>query len=312
MKKGDRIMSYPHHQSPVSSIFSRLQPIRLLGKLAISVAIFGGSCWPIAPGWSEPLSSNVWMAQSVVDGLPPPPSVTFGDQIPVAPTQPQQYPQQYNDPAPAPADLERSSSTASERFLVYINGDSPLLLNQVRRVEADAFFQNYDGRQVIQAGVFNQSEGAEQRIAELAAQGIGAEVVQVPGVVLASSNTQAIASTGSTLPPPELLPAATFNPEVGSGQQPDFDGTEVAQANTPIPDDSYYVVIPGDADDLSNINAQVLRLGGNLRLNQVTESRRSPLGPHVLVGPFANRNAATRWNRYFRDFGMDARVYYRR
>jgi hypothetical protein len=32
----------------------------------------------------------------------------------------------------------------------------------------------------------------------------------------------------------------------------------------------------------------------------------------VLVGPFTNRNAATRWNRYFRDFGMDARVYYRR
>ncbi|NJN91932.1 MAG: hypothetical protein HC878_17215 [Leptolyngbyaceae cyanobacterium SL_5_14] len=224
------------------------------------------------------------MAQSVVDGLPPPPSVTFGDQIPVAPTQPQQYPQQYNDPAPAPADLERSSSTASERFLVYINGDSPLLLNQVRRVEADAFFQNYDGRQVIQAGVFNQSEGAEQRIAELAAQGIGAEVVQVPGVVLANSNTQAIASTGSTLPPPELLPAATFNPEVGSGQQPDFDGTEVAQANTPIPDDSYYVVIPGDADDLSNINAQVLRLGGNLRLNQVTESRRSPSDPTFWLG----------------------------
>jgi len=309
-------MSHRHHQSPTSFVFSRLQQLGLLSKLAVSIPILLGSCWIVAPGWAEPLPRSVLMAQRIVDGLPPPPSVTFGEEIPVVPTQPAQPPQQYqqyNDPAPVPADLEQSgAAAAAERFLVYVNGDSPLLLNQVRRVEADAFFQNYDGRQVIQAGVFNQENGAEQRVAELATQGIGAEVVRVPGVVLDNSNAQAIASTGSTLPSPELLPAATFNPEVDFGQQPNFDGAELAQANTPIPDNSYYVVIPGDADDLSAIYAQVVRLGGNLRLAQVAESRRSPLGPHVLVGPFANRNAATRWNRYFRDFGMDARVYYRR
>jgi hypothetical protein len=306
-------MSHLHYKSPVSLAFLSWQQLGLLGKLACSIPVLLGSSWIIAPAWAEPLPRSVLMAQQIVDGLPPPPSVTFGEEIPVAPTQPQQYPQPYNDPAPASADLEQSSSTAaSERFLVYVNGDSPLLLNQVRRVEANAFFQTYDGRQVIQAGVFNQTDGAEQRVAELAAQGIGAEVVRVPGVVLENSNAQAIASTGSTLPPPELLPAATFNPEATSERQSNFDATEVAQANTPIPDDSYYVVIPGDADDLSAIYAQVVRLGGDLRLAQVAESRRSPLGPHVLVGPFTNRNAATRWNRYFRDFGMDARVYYRR
>ncbi|MBD2071535.1 hypothetical protein H6F93_29140 [Leptolyngbya sp. FACHB-671] len=310
MKRGDRIMSNLHHKSPTSCHPFRLQQSGLLSFISISVLL--GSGWMIAPAWAEPLPRNVLMAQQIVDGLPPPPSVTFGEEIPVAPTQPQQYPQQYNDPAPDSADLEQSGSTdASERFLVYVNGDSPLLLNQVRRVESGAFFQNYDGRQVIQAGVFNQTDSAERRVAELAAQGIGAEVVRVPGVVLANSNTQTVASRGSSLPSPELLPAATFNPEA-SGQQSNFSDTEVAQANTPIPDDSYYVAIPGDADNISAIYAQVVRLGGNLRLAQVAESRREPFGPHVLVGPFANRSAATRWNRYFRDFGMDARVYYRR
>jgi hypothetical protein len=299
-------MSHPHHQSPASSASWLHQRLNLAGQIAASVSLLLASCLIAPPSWADPLSGNVLLAQQIVDGLPPPPSVTFGEEIPVAPTQPQQY----SDPAPTRLE-QPSSASAEASFLVYVNGDSPLLLNQVRQVESDAFFQTYDGRQVIQAGIFNQRGGAEQRVAELAARGIGAEVVRIPGVVVANSNAQAIASTGSALPPPELLPAAPFNP-VDFGQQPNFNSTEVAQANTPIPDNSYYVVIPGDADDLSDIYSQVVRLGGDLRLAQVTESRRSPLGPHVLVGPFVNRNAATRWNRYFRDFGMDARVYYRR
>ena len=79
--------------------------------------------------------------------------------------------------------------------------------------------------------------------------------------------------------------------------------------NAPRRDNAYYVVIPGDEDELGSVREQVVLLGA---APGAVEQRDRPLGPHLLIGPFVDQSAATRWNRFFQDFGMDARVYYKR
>jgi len=75
---------------------------------------------------------------------------------------------------------------------------------------------------------------------------------------------------------------------------------------------AYFVVIPGKQGELEAISNQVIRLGDGFGIAQLVQQTNEPRGPHVQVGPFGDRNAADRWNRYFRDFGMDARIYIRR
>ncbi len=84
--------------------------------------------------------------------------------------------------APPPSALPRSNSVpAAETFLVYVNGNSSLMLDQVKRVEPTAFRKQYDGRTVIQAGQFYNQTNAQRRAQELQAQGIRAEIAQVSG-----------------------------------------------------------------------------------------------------------------------------------
>jgi hypothetical protein len=76
-------------------------------------------------------------------------------------------------------------------------------------------------------------------------------------------------------------------------------------------DSAFYVVVPVRASDVEAITNQILRLGDGLgiaEMVQVSDSR----GSHVRVGPFVDRSAARRWNSYFREFGMNSRVYYKR
>jgi hypothetical protein len=68
------------------------------------------------------------------------------------------------------------------------------------------------------------------------------------------------------------------------------------------------VVIPGKQGELESISNQVIRLGDSFGIAQLVQQSSSSRGPHVQVGPFVDRDAASRWNHYFRDFGMDARV----
>jgi cell division protein FtsN len=192
-----------------------------------------------------------------------------------------------------------------------VNGDSPLLLEQVRKVESGAFLQTLDGQRLIQAGSFNEANRAEQQVQALELQGIGAEIITAPAVVAAQPQLIS-AAPSPVIPSPDLTPAPASQGVV-FGQAPSFNtptptsgGTLIAAAN------SYYVAIPGRTEDLEDIRNQVIRLGGSLGVAQSVIQRQSPLGPHVLVGPFINRRAAERWNHYLRSFGMDARVYYRR
>ncbi|HEY9747248.1 MAG TPA: hypothetical protein V6C63_01000 [Allocoleopsis sp.] len=90
------------------------------------------------------------------------------------------------EPAPAPFPNSPASVTAptvrplpSETYLVYVNGNSPLMLDQVRRVEPEAFRKEYRGRTVIQVGQFIDQSNARRRAEALRDQGIRAEIAQV-------------------------------------------------------------------------------------------------------------------------------------
>ncbi|HEY9648508.1 MAG TPA: hypothetical protein V6C88_19165, partial [Chroococcidiopsis sp.] len=221
----------------------------------------------------------------------------------------------------------------ADSYLVVVNGNSPLLLEQVRSVESGAFVQNYDGRAIIQAGRFSEPTRANQQAAALASQGIGAEVVVMPGQQFAAApyssgfgTSYSAADPGiNPMPLPDLLPATPVPREVTFGQDPNFSqfnsnnaDNQLAQGSLEQPfGRSYYVVIPGRSADLGEISRYVTQLSQDLipaNANaEVIQELSSPLGPHVLVGPFVSRSTAGSWSQYFRGLGLsDARVYYRR
>lgn len=249
----------------------------------------GSLCWsPVAvqSAWARPLlndTSHFLLAQQVVDGLPPPPA-TYGQEA------------------------------AGQQYLVVVNGDSQILLSQVQAVQPSASVQDYNGQRFIQAGLFGSAASAQQQVSTLSAAGIGAQVVAVtspsqPAGQVVSQAAPDFASPG--LPPAEPLPTTTV-PAVPSS-------VEFNSAPPGSPPDSragsgsrsYYVVIPGNGKSIDTVSEQVTRLTNGMGVDGMVRTSTSR-GSHVQVGPFNSRSAANRWTRYFRDFGMDARVSFNR
>ncbi|WP_416674783.1 SPOR domain-containing protein [Egbenema bharatensis] len=249
------------------------------------------------PASANELEGDRLLAQQIVDGLPPPPPLD-------------------NAPGGFPSHPTSGNPGASQ-YLVIVNGDSPLLLSQVQMVAANASLQDYNGQRFIQAGLFNDPAMAQQQVSALAAQGIGAEIVTVNAATTSGQVAQQNPLPG--LPPPDILPVAPVPREVEFGQPPSpnqlsnpVPPSEV-EATAPIRNSRhYYVVIPGSSNDIEAITNQVARLGEGFDVAQMVQTAESRRGTHVRVGPFADRSAANRWSRYFRDFGMDARVYFSR
>ncbi|MBI1240944.1 hypothetical protein [Umezakia ovalisporum] len=162
-------------------------------------------------------------------------------------------------------------------YLVYVNSGSAEVLERVRLFEPDAYVRVYEGRAVIQLGVFREVMNAEGRVRFLQSQGVGdVRMVRV--------------GDGSGV-------SAGFGGE-GSG-------VSMAKVGEGF---GYYAVIPGDAEDLPLMADYIRRRSGFYGL--VLERQR-PLGPHVAVGPFKKREEAKVWSKYLRGLGYgDARVYY--
>ena len=136
--------------------------------------------------------------------------------------------------------------------------------------------------------------------------------VQVP--------SQAPSQLPSQLPSQALRTAPNGAPrEVNFGGQPPADQfpsppsfpapADATRSASPsdAPGRSYYVVVPGKQNELEAISNQIIRLGDGFGIAQLVQQS-STKGTHVQVGPFSDRQAANRWNHYFRDFGIDARV----
>jgi hypothetical protein len=277
------------------------------------------------PGRAELPDHRILLAQSIVDGLPPPPDLPPPVPQPVpqpGPVMPSvTVPPPQTMPAPPPVSQPANpaiSSPSLEQYVVLVNGSSPLLLSEIRKVVPSATLQNYEGRQLIQAGVFPTEVAAIQQTELLSSRGITAEVVSMPVTDL-SPELLTPATSDVTVPGPELLPVVEVPREVVFGQDISMvpqspDSLAFASGVGELPEDAFYVVIPGRSEELTDIAIRVTQLVGGLGVseNAIVE-RESPLGPHVIVGPFVDRRTAFRWDNYFRSFGLvDSRVYYRR
>lgn len=134
--------------------------LRVMGRW-----MFGG--WAIVT-----FTATASQAQQVVP-LPPPPTVSVpGLSSPSGLTN--------STPLPGSetvflAPVSRQGVPLNQ-YTVYVYGDSPYLLQQVRAIEPNASIQRYQGQSVIQAGTFDNETSARQQIAALNAQGIMAEL----------------------------------------------------------------------------------------------------------------------------------------
>lgn len=138
-----------------------------MAPLALLIGVWSSS----TTGAAEPLANGILISQQVVDLLPPPP-------------QPSNITQKERSPSGGfnPREIDFQAPVASnlnpyfDSYLIYVDDASALILKQVQQVEPKAFVRSYQGRSVIQVGVFRQKCNAQQRVRELAIKGIWARL----------------------------------------------------------------------------------------------------------------------------------------
>lgn len=235
------------------------------------------------PAQAQIHNSNVLLArQGVVETLPPPPNLqpisSVQQPLPqLQPAQPLQGNQYEQDFQPFQAVPANQYSQNFERYLVYVDSNDPRTLEQIRLIEPRAYIRQYQGRTVIQSGVFSRSSNAQQRVRELKSYGI---------------NSARIVSFADGQ---EITTSSSFRSDSG-------------RDNSRRQESRYYVIIPAKAEELAGIAARIKQ---NIGQNGGVFQRLKPRGPHVAVGPFPERFQAEEWNKYLRELGYgDARVYY--
>ncbi|WP_156119696.1 hypothetical protein [Leptolyngbya sp. KIOST-1] len=237
--------------------------------------------------------------------------------------------------------------TSGQQYLIYVNDTSDRTLSQVRLVEPTAFRTRFQGQSVIQAGRFNLSANAQQRMTDLAALGVASQMAQVAAAAPTFAQTPAMpsnvyASNGDLPPLPDAafpqaavtagVPVPALPPGVAQvppapgnvefGQELDYSVPPAPSGGVSIPPPAgappvsqsfhapYYVVIPTDASNLGNLSSQVIQLGTP---PDRVQQRTAPRGPHVAVGPFTDRGLANRWNDFYREAGLgNSRVFFQR
>ncbi|MBE9111245.1 hypothetical protein IQ273_17710 [Nodosilinea sp. LEGE 07298] len=247
---------------------------------------------------------------------------------------------------PVPGAAAPQAPTSGQQYLIYVNDTSDTTLSQVRLVEPTAFRTTFQGRSVIQAGRFNMTGNAQQRVTDLSALGVTAEMAQVAAAVPYYAQTSALpnnvyASNGDLPPLPDaafpqapttgvLVPALPPNvaqvpPAPGNvefGQELNYGVPPAPSSGVAIPPPTgappvtesfsapYYVVIPTAASNLGTLSSQVIQLGTP---PDRVQQRESPRGPHIAVGPFTDRGLANRWNDFYHEAGLsNSRVFFQR
>ncbi|HYW21541.1 MAG TPA: hypothetical protein VE956_20010 [Nodularia sp. (in: cyanobacteria)] len=228
--------------------------------------LFLGTCLALIPQ-SSPAQMRV--NNTVVQSLPPLPNLQ-----PIPAVEFNQYNQNFQ-PYQQPVQVNQYNQNF-QRYLVYVDSNNSQILQQVRRIEPGAYIRQYQGRSVIQSGIFSQQINAENRVRELQSYGINnARIINF-------TNGQEIGVVAPGRQPTPTLPNQRK--------------------------ESYYAVIPGDVRELPFIADNIRQRSG--QYNVVLE-RQQPRGSHVAVGPFTSRKDAELWNKYLRELGYgNARVYY--
>jgi hypothetical protein len=159
-----------------------------------------------------------------------------------------------------------------QRYLVIVDTSNSQVLQQVRWVEPEAYIRQYEGRAVIQSGIFNQRINAENRVREL--QSYGINNVRIVGFNDAGTSPQPAPST----------PASARS--------------------------SYYVVIPAEARNISVMANDIRNKSGQYNLVLARQQPLGPhvaVGPFPTRGDAERWNQYVRDIGY-----GNARVYYGR
>ncbi|MBW4691143.1 MAG: hypothetical protein KME27_05185 [Lyngbya sp. HA4199-MV5] len=164
------------------SIWRRSRVVHLCYRTLLRSGVAG--CWVLG-GWAiVTLTTTAGQAQQVVP-LPPPPTVSVPGLS--SPGSLNSTPLPGNETVFL-APVNRPGVTLSQ-YTVYVNGDSPYLLQQVQAIEPSASVQRYQGQSVIQAGTFDNEASAQRQIAALNSQGIMAELATNVGGSTVPSNS---------------------------------------------------------------------------------------------------------------------------
>ena len=260
---------------------------------------------PVAYGWlvgvaiAASLSGASPATAQVMEQLPPPPNVTFGETLPTA------------TPVPYRSSAASSRAAAQDAYLVFVNGDSPLMLQQVRAIVPSADYREHEGRTVIEAGVFQPQDDANQQIAQLESRGIGAGLDRVE-IAASRASVNAFAGTGGSAPREVEFGQSTVAVAPGSSASIPSNQPASSRRSGEDSEDSanYFVVVPSNGMNVETISQYVAQLALDAPASGVQVGQH--LGSHVRVGPFRDRGTAQNWENYLRAFGMDARVHYRR
>jgi hypothetical protein len=170
-----------------------------------------------------------------------------------------------------------------ERYFVYVDSSDFQVLQRVQQVESNAYIRNYNGRNVIQSGVFHQQSNAEIRVRELELNGVlGAKIVNSANIEIKPNN---------------------------SGQQTAYDNNQNNPNNyQQEARKSYYIVIPSHPNNLRSFGTEIRQ---KISANIDVFMRTQPRGAHIAIGPFSDKSEAEIWNSYFQNSGYgNARVYY--
>lgn len=170
-----------------------------------------------------------------------------------------------------------------ERYFVYVDSSDFQVLQRVQQVESNAYIRHYNGRNVIQSGVFHKQSNAEIRVRELELNGVfGARIVNAANL--------------------EVIPN---NPDQQTGYYNNQNNPNNYQQKERK---YYYIVIPSHHNNLSSFGREIRqKTSANINVFMRTQ----PRGAHIAIGPFSDKSEAEIWNSYFQNSGYgNARVYY--
>ena len=146
--------------------YYKLLPLLLSGSLALPATSLAHPSPHLAPEGTHSTLSSFPNPQLLAQRLPSPPPPPANRRSTVL-------------PPPPPLNPLRSlpdSGIPNRRYALYINGDSPLLLKIVQKVEPTAILQSYKDRRVILIGYFADEASAQQRATQLKKRGIQSQI----------------------------------------------------------------------------------------------------------------------------------------
>ncbi len=79
---------------------------------------------------------------------------------------------------PTPSSSGGGSGGGSTYYQVIVPTDSAIVRSRVQQVASDAFITNVDGRRVIQAGLFQERNRADEVVSQLSGRGIDTQVIE--------------------------------------------------------------------------------------------------------------------------------------